>query len=64
MDQALGALPDEQREAVVLKVYYGFKFHEIAEITETPLSTVKSRVYTGFETLQEALAPARRGWAT
>lgn len=64
VEQALRTLPDEQREAVVLKVYYGFKFHEIAEITDTPLSTVKSRVYTGFETLQEALAPARRGWAT
>lgn len=61
VEQALAALPAEQREAVALKVYQGFKFHEIAEITGAPLSTVKSRVYNGFEALKSALAPARAG---
>lgn len=59
--QALANLSPEQREAVALKVYHGFKFHEIAEITGAPLSTVKSRVYNGFEALKQALAPAREG---
>jgi RNA polymerase sigma-70 factor (ECF subfamily) len=57
--QALGTLPEEQRQAVLLKVYQGFKFHEIAEITGAPVSTVKSRVYSGFEALKAQLAPAR-----
>ncbi len=57
--QALERLPAEQREAVVLKVYEGFKFDEIAEITGCPVSTVKSRVYKGFEALKGVLSPAR-----
>jgi RNA polymerase sigma-70 factor (ECF subfamily) len=59
VNQALGTLPEEQRQAVLLKVYQGFKFHEIAEITGVPVSTVKSRVYTGFEALKAVLAPSR-----
>lgn len=61
VEQALGNLPEDQREAVALKVYQGFKFHEIAEITGAPLSTVKSRVYAGMEALKEALAPVAPG---
>lgn len=58
VEQALRNLPEDQREAVELKVYQGFKFHEIAEITGSPLSTVKSRVYAGMDALKAALAPA------
>ena len=63
VDQALARLPEEQREAVLLKVYQGFKFNEIAAILECPVSTVKSRVYAGFEALKSALAPAAAGSA-
>ena len=55
---ALAKLPSEQREAVVLKICEGFKFEEIASILDTPSSTIKSRVYTGLETLRALLAPA------
>lgn len=55
---ALEQLKPEQREAVVLKVYHGFKFDEIARIQSCPVSTVKSRLYAAFELLKEALAPA------
>jgi RNA polymerase sigma-70 factor (ECF subfamily) len=54
---ALGRLSDEQREAVVLKIYQGFKFEEMADILECPVSTVKSRLYTALDLLKEALAP-------
>jgi RNA polymerase sigma-70 factor (ECF subfamily) len=54
---ALGRLSPDQREAVVLKIYQGFKFDEIAEILECPVSTVKSRLYTGLELLKAELAP-------
>lgn len=57
VEKALAALPVEQREAVILKVYQGFKFAEIAEIQNCPLSTVKTRVYTGFEQLRKFLEP-------
>jgi RNA polymerase sigma-70 factor (ECF subfamily) len=57
---ALEQLKPEQREVVVLKVYEGFKFHEIAEILESPVSTIKSRLYSGLEALKTALAPVAR----
>jgi RNA polymerase sigma-70 factor (ECF subfamily) len=59
---ALGRLNPEQREAVVLKVYQGFKFDEMAEILDCPVSTVKSRLYTALDLMKAELAPvATRG---
>jgi len=60
VESALARLSPDQREAVVLKVYEGFKFDEIAEILDCPASTIKSRVYTGLEQLKEILAPVVR----
>ena len=57
--RALETLPAEQREAIVLKVYYGFQFTEIAEIMSCPLSTAKSRIYAGLAQLKEMLAPKK-----
>ena len=58
---ALERLTPEQREAVVLKIYQGFKFEEMAEILSCPVSTVKSRLYTAYELMKADLAPVRRG---
>lgn len=58
VDAALRRLSEEQREAVVLKVYQGFKFEEMSEILGCPLSTVKSRLYTALDLLKDTLAPA------
>jgi len=55
---ALDRLAEEQREVVVLKVFHGFKFHEIADIVGSPVSTVKSRLYSGFEALKRTLTVA------
>lgn len=57
VDAALRRLSEDQREAVVLKVYQGFKFEEMSEILGCPLSTVKSRLYTALDLLKDALAP-------
>jgi len=57
VESALHRLSEDQREAVLLKVVEGFKFEEIAEILDCPASTIKSRVYTGLETLKDLLAP-------
>jgi RNA polymerase sigma-70 factor (ECF subfamily) len=56
---ALGRLSPEQREAVVLKVYQGFKFEEMSEILSCPVSTIKSRLYTALELLKIDLAPVK-----
>ena len=54
---ALGRLTPEQREAVVLKIYQGFRFEEMALILECPISTVKSRLYTALDLMKTELAP-------
>jgi RNA polymerase sigma-70 factor (ECF subfamily) len=54
---ALDRLNPDQREAVVLKVYEGFKFDEMAEVLGCPVSTVKSRLYTALDLLKNELAP-------
>jgi RNA polymerase sigma-70 factor (ECF subfamily) len=59
VERALGQLSPEQREAVVLKIYQGFKFEEMAEILDVPLSTIKSRLYSALDVLKGALAPVR-----
>ena len=56
---ALGRLSEDHREAVVLKIYQGFKFEEIAEILSCPVSTVKSRLYTALDLLKNELAPIK-----
>jgi RNA polymerase sigma-70 factor (ECF subfamily) len=57
VEKALDRLTADQREAIVLKIYQGFKFEEMAAILDAPVSTVKSRVYAAMETLKELLAP-------
>ena len=54
---ALDRLSPEQREAVVLKIYQGFKFEEMGEILSCPVSTVKSRLYAALDLLKADLAP-------
>ena len=56
---ALDRLTADQREAVVLKIYQGFKFEEIADILSCPVSTVKSRLYTALDLLKAELAPIK-----
>jgi RNA polymerase sigma-70 factor, ECF subfamily len=60
VSSALNRLSPDQREAVVLKIYQGFKFEEISEILQCPVSTIKSRVYTALELLKAELAPITR----
>lgn len=54
--RALNGLPVELRQIVVMKEFEELTFREIAEALELPLSTVKSRLYTGLKQLQLRLA--------
>jgi RNA polymerase sigma-70 factor (ECF subfamily) len=55
VEKALQHLPEDQREVVVLKVFHSLKFEEIAAVQGAPVSTVKSRLYMGFEKLRTIL---------
>jgi RNA polymerase sigma-70 factor (ECF subfamily) len=50
--RAIGELPEEQREVLILKEYEGLTFLEIAQALELPVSTVKTRLYRGLGQLR------------
>ncbi|MCA0987514.1 RNA polymerase sigma factor [Guptibacillus algicola] len=52
---ALNTLPTIQKEAIILKYFHDMKIFEIAEITNTNDSTVKSRIRQGMEKLKVLL---------
>jgi RNA polymerase sigma-70 factor (ECF subfamily) len=52
---AIAALPEEYRTAVVLSDIEGFTYSEIAELMDVPVGTVKSRLFRGRRRLQELL---------
>lgn len=52
---ALGALPAEERQIVILRFYEELKLEEIAELLEQPLGTVKSKLYRAFRRLAHTL---------
>ena len=54
---AMAELPEEQAAALRLAYFGGLSQREIAERTDTPLGTVKSRIRMGMGKLEERLAP-------
>ncbi|MEO2108063.1 MAG: sigma-70 family RNA polymerase sigma factor [Actinomycetota bacterium] len=52
---ALDGLPEQFRTAVYLADVEGFSYAEIAEIMDTPIGTVMSRLHRGRSGLQKAL---------
>jgi len=57
--EALDALPDEQREVFLLRQVDGLAFADIAGILGVPENTAKSRMRYALERLQQALAEYR-----
>jgi RNA polymerase sigma-70 factor (ECF subfamily) len=57
--KALQALPAEMRQVVIMKEYEELTFVEIAEILQIPVSTVKSRLYTGLQQMRARLEKVR-----
>jgi len=53
--QAVGALPSDLRQVVVMKEFEEMTFQEISETLDLPLSTVKSRLYTALKQLRMRL---------
>lgn len=58
--EALAQLPEDFRIAVYLADVEGFSYKEIAEIMETPLGTVMSRLHRGRRMLRDLLSDYAR----
>ncbi|MDP9023156.1 MAG: sigma-70 family RNA polymerase sigma factor [Actinomycetota bacterium] len=58
--QALADLPEQFRMAVYLADVEGFSYKEIADIMDTPVGTVMSRLHRGRKQLEKALAEYAR----
>lgn len=57
--EAIEELPDQQRQAIILREIDGLAYKEIAEIMEIPEGTVMSRLYYARKKLQKALQEER-----
>ena len=54
---AVAALPQEQREAFLLREETGLNVEEIARITDVPVETAKSRLRYAVRKLKNSLRP-------
>lgn len=57
--RALQALPTEMRQIIIMKEYEELTFAEISDILQIPVSTVKSRLYTGLQQMRGRLEKLR-----
>ncbi len=55
LKNVLALLPENQREAVVLRYYHGFSPGEIARIQRVPPATAKTRLHRGLKKMQQLL---------
>ncbi len=53
--EAVRRLPEQQRRAVVLAVFYGFTAREMSELDEVPLGTVKTRIRAALMKLRSEM---------
>jgi RNA polymerase sigma-70 factor (ECF subfamily) len=56
LERALGRLPDEQREVILLVGLEGMSYETAAEILSVPVGTVRSRLSRGRDALRRLMA--------
>lgn len=57
VQQALAALPEDLRTAIVLRELEGMSYEEIAQTMECPIGTVRSRIFRARESIDKHLRP-------
>ena len=53
---AIGALPDELRNAIMLREIDGLSYEEIARAMDCPVGTVRSRIFRARDAIDKAIA--------
>jgi RNA polymerase sigma-70 factor, ECF subfamily len=59
--ESIARLPDALRQTLILAYHQDLKYREIAEILKIPVGTVKSRLHSALEKLQQMARSAKRG---
>ena len=57
VNAAMEALPEDLRNAIVLRESDGLSYEEIAQIMDCPIGTVRSRIFRAREAISEKLKP-------
>jgi RNA polymerase sigma-70 factor, ECF subfamily len=57
VNQALALLPEDLRQALVLREMDGLNYEEIAQIMQCPIGTVRSRIYRAREAISLKIKP-------
>jgi RNA polymerase sigma-70 factor, ECF subfamily len=57
VNSAMEALPEELRQAVVLREIEGLSYEEIAEVMNCPIGTVRSRIFRAREAISAKVKP-------
>ncbi|HWK62442.1 MAG TPA: RNA polymerase sigma factor RpoE [Eoetvoesiella sp.] len=57
VNQAIGALPEDLRTAIVLREIEGMSYEDIAQTMNCPIGTVRSRIFRAREAIAAQLRP-------
>jgi RNA polymerase sigma-70 factor (ECF subfamily) len=57
VNDAIGALPEDLRTAILLREVEGLSYEEIAEAMDCPVGTVRSRIFRAREAIDRNLKP-------
>ncbi|MDO8279453.1 MAG: RNA polymerase sigma factor RpoE [Burkholderiaceae bacterium] len=57
VNAAMDALPEELRQAVILREIEGLSYEEIAELMSCPIGTVRSRIFRAREAISAKVRP-------
>lgn len=57
INQAMGDLPSDLREAITLREIEGLSYEDIAAVMDCPIGTVRSRIFRAREAIDNKLAP-------
>lgn len=61
INQAMNELPEDLRKAIVLREVEGMSYEDIASLMETPLGTVRSRIFRARQFIEDKMAQFTQG---
>lgn len=57
VNDAMAALPDDLREAIIMREIDGLSYEEIASAMDCPIGTVRSRIFRAREAISQKIKP-------